>query len=80
MAKSVSIFVVVVVSLTQNDRLLDLLLVVVAIVDGILVVDANAAAMPTRKGIGLMAIGGMTIRMSILTMVGDVVILMYVAR
>ena len=36
--------------------------------------------MPTRIGIGVMVIGGMTVRMSILTMVGDVVMLMDVAR
>ena len=70
-----SIIVVVVVNLPN-----DLPLVVVVADDGVLVVDAVDAAMPTRKGIGVMVIGGVTLRMSILTMVDDVVMLMDVAR
>ena len=44
-----------------------------------LVVDATATVMPIRKGIWMMMIDGMTVRMSIWRMVGGVVMLMDVA-
>ena len=73
----VSTIAAVVIDL-PNDMLLDLLLVVVSVVDGVLIVDAVDTAMSTRISIGAMVIGGMTIRMSILTMVGVVIMLVVV--